>query len=322
MTWYVEEGIGEDRAICVSDGEIVAARIQWQDDLAPGHVEDAVLVSRSAGSSRGTARFANGSEVLVDKLPRDAREGAPIRLQIMRSAIGETGRLKRAQARPTDLPSAQPTLAQAIAAGGDAVKIVRRFPVAGWEDILADAFAREIMFEGGTLVFSPTPAMVLVDVDGTLPPRELGLAAATAITQCIRQFDLGGSVGIDFPTLEAKADRRTIDLALEDGLSDWPHERTSMNGFGFVQLVSRLSRPSLLHRATHSRSQLAARQIMRQAEGVMEPGALLLTVHPAIAERLLPEWQAELARRTGREIRLKTDPGLALEGGFAQAIPL
>ena len=322
MIWYVEEGIGEDRAICVTGDEIIAARIQWPEDLAPGHIEDAILVSRTAGSSRGTARFANGAEVLVDKLPRDAREGAAIRLQVVRSAMGEAGRLKRAHARPTDLPPASPTLAQAIAATGAEVQTVRRFPVAGWADIIADTFSGEIAFDGGTLVFSPTPAMVLVDVDGILPPRELAVAAAKAITCCIRQFDLGGSIGIDFPTLEAKADRRMVDLALAEGLADWPHERTSMNGFGFVQMVSRLSRPSLLHRAVHYRSRLAARQILRQAETVMEPGALLLTAHPDVTNQLHAHWQAELARRTGREIRLKSDPGLALEGGFAQAVPL
>ena len=29
----------------------------------------------------------------------------------------------------------------------------------------------------------------------------------------------------------------------------------------------------------------------------------------------------ELSRRTGRSYRLETDPGLALEAGFAQAVP-
>ena len=320
--WYLEDGIAETRAICVADDEIIAARIHWPGELLAGHVEDAVLLSRTAGSARGTAQLANGQEVLVDRLPKSASEGAPLRLEVTRPAIGERGRLKRAQARPSELAPITPTLAQTLAAEGAEVATVRRFPVAGWADLLADALSREITFSGGSLIFSPTPAMVTVDIDGTLPPRELALAAVVPIAQTLRRFDLGGSIGIDFPTLQTKADRREVDEALDAALANWPHERTSMNGFGFVQLVSRLSRKSLLHRASHSRTGLIARHLLRQAEQVEEPGALLLTIHPAITAKIKPEWQAELARRTGREIRIKTEPGLALEGGFAQAVPI
>ena len=41
-----------------------------------------------------------------------------------------------------------------------------------------------------------------------------------------------------------------------------------------------------------------------------------------VQAKLSEPWQAELARRTGREIRLAADPALALESGFAQAVPL
>ena len=318
--WYLEEGIGEDRAICISGDEIVAARIHWPGELLAGHVEDARLISRAAGSARGTASLANGQEVLVDRLPKSASEGAPLRLEITRPAIGERGRLKRAQGRPSDLAPISPNLAHTLTADGADVKIVRRFPISGWADLLADALSREIAFSDGSLIFSPTPAMVTVDIDGSLPPKALALAAIQPISRTLKRFDLGGSIGIDFPTLQTKPDRREVDEALEGSLADWPHERTSMNGFGFVQLVSRLSRKSLLHRASHSRTDLIARHLLRQAEHVETPGALLLTIHPAIAARIKPEWQAGLARRTGREVRIKVEPGLALEGGFAQAV--
>lgn len=321
--WLVETGIGEDRAIRIEGEHAVAARIDWPGSLAAGQIEDAVLTSRAKGSSRGTLRFASGQEALVDRLPRDAQQGAPIRVEVTRSALFEKTRVKRAQCRPTDrAPRPAPTLAETLASEGHDVRTVRQFPAGHWEDIWSEAWSGMIDFSGGSLHFSPTPAMVMVDIDGTLPARELSLTAVQPLANAIRRFDLAGSIGIDFPTLEAKADRRMVDDALDAQLSDWPHERTGMNGFGFVQLVARLTRPSLLHRLSQSRTGAAARMLLRRAEEDMAPGALLLTCHPAISAHLTDEWQTQLARRTGREIRIKLEPGLALEGGFAQSVPI
>ncbi len=321
--WYVEEGIGENRAICISDGEIVAARLDWPGGLAAGQVEDARLVARTSGSSRGTARFLSGEEALVDGLPRDASEGATLRLKVLRSAIGEAGRTKLAQARPTaDAPHPAPSLAEALEAEGKAVKRVHSFPIDGWEYLLTDAFAREVAFSSGSLLLSPTPAMTLIDVDGTLEPHRLALEAVPAIADALRRLDIGGSIGIDFPTLDEKAARRAVDQALAMALEDWPHERTAMNGFGFVQLVARLERPSILQRVTRNRTGAAARLLLRRGEKVNDPGALLLTCHPALKAKLSQDWLTELAIRTGRQIRIETDPGLALEAGFAQSVPL
>lgn len=316
MTWYVEEGIGEHRAILLNGGEIAAARVEWPGTLAAGEVAQAVLVSRSAGSTRGTLRFPSGEEALADRLPGDAAEGRTLRVEITRAAIAESGRTKLAQARPTDLPPRPaPTLAQRL--GG---KVVRRFPDCGWDELLVEATEGEVAFSGGSLSVSPTPAMTLVDIDGTLAPRALALAAVPPLARTIRRFDLAGSIGIDFPTLSQKADRRAVDQALGQALAAWPHERTAMNGFGFVQLVARLEAPSLVARMARDPAGGAARHLLRRAEGVEAPGTLLLTAHPAVRAAVRPEWEAELARRTGRPVRWTTDVALALSAGFAQAV--
>jgi hypothetical protein len=319
--WLVEQGIGEDRAILLDGDHVCAARVQWPGALVAGQVEDARLLSKSAGSKRGTVRFTNGEEALVAQLPPDAREGSAIRLKVTRAAMAEAGRLKRAQARPTDEPlRPAPSLLEGLAQEGCKARLVHRFPGPHWDDLMADAFAREIAFAGGSILLAPTPAMTLIDVDGDLDAKALALAAVPAIADALRRLDVGGSVGIDFPTLAAKADRRAVDEALDEALRNWPHERTAMNGFGFVQLVARAQRPSILQLAAFKPAQAAARLLLRRAEGVEQPGAILLRADPQVIAALKGECLEELARRTGRVIRCESDSGLALEAGTAQFV--
>lgn len=319
--WLVEEGIGETRAILVEAGQVLAARLEWPGKLVAGEIAQVTLISRRGGSSRGTVLFPSGEEALVDGLPVNASEGAVVRAMVTRSAIAETGRLKRAQARFTDqMPRPAPSLVERLRGEGTPARVVMRFPEDPWPEIVAEAQQGVIAFEGGSIVMTPTPAMTLVDIDGTLPPRALALAAIPAITRALSLFDVGGSVGIDFPTLERKDDRRAIDDALAAALDQWPHQRTAMNGFGFVQFVARLVRPSILQRVREEPVGAAARLLLRRGETVREAGALLLTAHPRVCAALTSTWLDELARSTGREIRVREERGLALFGGFAQAV--
>lgn len=320
--WQIERGIGEDRAILIDGDRILQTRHHWHGEVIAGTIVKATLVSKTTGSTRGTGRLGNGTEILIDRLPANAQEGAEITVEITRSAIGERGRLKMAQARPSSSEPVQITLQNTLAATLYSAREVRRFTVSGWSSIIADSLTQSVTFNGGALLLAPTPAMLVMDIDGALPPRELAMAAIPAIAGAIRQFDIGGMTGIDFPTLPSKQDRRAVDDALDTALGDWQHERTAMNGFGFVQLVARLQRPSLIHRSAISRAGMLARQLLRQAEHIADPGAILLTVHPAIKAKLKPEWLEELARRTGRQVRIDVQPALALEGAFAQSVPL
>jgi ribonuclease G len=313
--WLVEEGIGEHRAVLVEGGEIIAARLDWPGPLKAGQVVDAELVSRAAGSPRGTAFLHDHREILVDGLPREASEGASLRLLVTRAAIWTKQRAKLAQARPTDL-AARPALS--LAQELDA-KIVPH--IDGWEELWCEAIDRTIAFPGGMLTVEPTAAHTAIDVDGTLPPNALALAAVPAIARTIRRFDLGGSVVIDFPTLQAKADRRKVDAALAAELDDWPHEATAMNGFGLVQLVARRERPSMLE-LLDNLAEATARLLMRRAERVREPGALLLRCRTDVRMVVDMYFEDELARRTGRQIRWQIDDKLAPFACFAQAVPL
>lgn len=322
--WLVEEGIGEDRAIRLNGSTICDCLLEWHGDLRPGQIEAATLESRISGTQRGLARFANREQALVDRLPADAAEGASIRLEVTRGAIMEERRNKLAQARPSAQdPKPASSLAQRLRQSGYDVQIVRRFPDCDWDELIGEALDRRVAFAGGNLHFSPTPAMTLIDVDTSLSPERGALAAATPIAHAIRRFGLGGSIGIDFPTLASKASRRTVDDALGLALGGWPHERTAMNGFGFVQLVARLERPSLLHVLLYRRSRAMIYRLLRQAEQLEGTGAIEMSGEASLFDIYLdPEMIDELRRRTGREIRVKAEERLASLAPHVQLVPL
>lgn len=324
--WLVERGIGEERALLIENGRIKAARLHWPGELVADTMCKAVLRSRASGSRRGTVVLENGAEALVDHLPSAITEGTRGQVRIFRAAIAERGRFKLPQVRwiapATDqLPEFEAHSAYSLATGLPGARHVPAFEAGQWEDIFHAASSGKVAFAGGEILCSAAPAMTLIDIDAAGAIGFPADACIGAIAQAIGWFDLGGSIGIDFPSLERKAERKAIDAALGAALADWPHEATAMNGFGFVQLVARVKGPSLIHRFATSRVGLCARYALRLAERCSGAGpVLLLRVHPALKAKLKPEWLAQLARRTGKEPRVETDPGLALEAPQAQIL--
>ena len=312
--WLVERGIAEDRALLVGGDRVLAARVYWPGEPYAGEVLDAKLTTRRSGSARGVATAATGLEILLDKLPPGLTEGSALRVMLTRPPIAERGRMKQAQGRMAE----DGGIAHPFAPLGGTE--VRRFPAGLWEDLWDAAASGEIGFAGGSLLFSVTPAMTLVDIDGDGSPGALSLAAIEPLARALRQFDCGGSIGVDFPTIADKPGRKAVDAALDKALARWPHERTAMNGFGFVQIVARLTGPSLLHRMASARVAAAARMALRRAEMAEGAGITLLTVHPAVRAKLDDAWLAELERRTGRPYRIVTDPSLAIEAAQAQIV--
>lgn len=325
--WLVEEGIGEHRAILVDRGRIIGARVDWLEAVRPGLIAEGRLVSRPRGSSRGVARLADGSEVLVDRLPAGATEGTSLLVEITRAAIAERGRNKMPLARPAIAGASKragPSLFDELKAGELHVTRCRpadgAFNDLGWDELVEEALSGAVAFAGGSLTIDPAPAMTVIDIDGHLPPLGLALAAIPAIAETLARLDIAGSVAIDFPSIESRKDRQVADQALAEALNAWRGERTAMNGFGLVQLVSRLERPSIVARYRRSPGRLGMVTLARRAESSPGFGPLLLCANPALRQFIPNGFDEAVSERTGRSLSWQWSESIALEAPYVQAV--
>jgi ribonuclease G len=318
--WLVERGIGETRAVLVEDGTIVQARVERGDVKPAGSVIIARVVSIGANGRNGLATDEDGHEYLLPRGTGSATQGATINIEVTREPIPGAERWKRPLARVTDkVVGEPPPLIERL--GGRAVV----FPAPedtlgelGWNDVIEEARGGIVSFAGGELRLAATPAMTLIDVDGYVAANELALLGASEAARVIRRLDIGGSIGIDLPTVGGKAVRQSAALAI-DAVLPQPFERTAVNGFGFVQIVRERSRASLLELA-QDRAQFEARILLRRA-AFQGSGAIRLVAAPPVIANLekRPDWLQTLSRQVGGDIGLRADPALPMSGGHAEA---
>jgi hypothetical protein len=306
--WLYEEGIGENRAILVEDEDILAAAIELPGEMRCGSVLAGRLVQISIPGRRGIVSTDQG-EVMVEPLPAALTEGQEVRVEIVREPIAEPGKAKLAKGRITDDEEKEgPSLAERIGSPPPLPPLgPDLFREAGWDEVIGESIEGVIDFGGGELRLSLTPAMTLFDVDGFLPPFELALAGAEAAALAIRRLDIGGSIGIDLPTIASREERLRVVAAL-DAVLPRPFERTAVNGFGFLQVVRRRERRSLPELIQWDEAGAAARDLLRTAErGV---GGCELVAAPAVIARLRsePGWLETLARRIGGPVALREEP--------------
>ncbi|MEH3122140.1 MAG: ribonuclease [Sphingomonas phyllosphaerae] len=299
--WLYEDGIGEARAALVAGDRILAARIELPETLRVG------TVARARLTEKLVATLDDGQEVMLDRALPGVTLGAAITIEVIREAIPEPGRAKRPRARVTDAaPVPGPDLLARITASPHPVRTLRAhqpdaLEAAGWSEVIEEAQSGEISFAGGALRMTPTPAMTLFDVDGDGPLDQLAVRAATAVAHAIRRHGIGGSIGIDFPTIAGKALRQEVAAALDAALPP-PFERTAVNGFGFLQIVRPRPRASLPERVRDDPVGSAARVALRQLERVPSTAPNAIRLPNAVGARLesRPDWIELLVRRTGR----------------------
>ncbi|MEP5187380.1 MAG: hypothetical protein ABJQ41_01565 [Marinomonas sp.] len=296
-----------------------------ESGVRAGGVVDARFVQQWVAGMSGIVCLETGEEALLQPIPEGLTEGSNVRVEITRASWNEkNGQEKRAKARPAasgTAIAAGPGLLAQIEANGIAVKPVRAHGVddltlQGWPEALEEAETGKLDFDGGTLLICVTPAMTVIDIDGPLAPFELAKRAAKQVALLLPRLDITGSVGVDFPTLDTKAKRTEIGKIFDDHMSA-DCERTAVNGFGFMQIVSRKTGPSVVELLQANQILNAALQMLRQAERSTGTGELCLELHSAVAAKLNahPQWLEELAKRSGRPVRLEAKGNVPIQGG-------
>jgi hypothetical protein len=309
--WLVERGIGERRYALVEKGEIAEVRVLLDGAIAAG----TALRARLKQIGPPTIAELGDFEFLLPKGAPGLTEGMVMTIEVSREAIPGVEPWKRQLAHVVEGDCRNPELPE-----GETLPFPSpddRLGQAGWWDLIEEARSGIVAFEGGELRVLVTPAMTLIDVDGILPPLDLAISGAQAAAGAIRRHGIGGSIGIDLPTIGGKLDRQAVGDAI-DAVLPKPFERTAMNGFGFLQIV-RPRRHASLFELAQDRAAFEARALLRRTafEG---PGPRRLAAHPAVLAVLQQhtEWLDRLAEQIGGAVSLRADVALPMSGGYAE----
>lgn len=320
--WLVEHGIAETRAALVDDGYILEARIELAGAVPAGSVLEARLTSIGQNGRNAVAKDESGTEYLLPQGAGRSTQGSSLNIEVTREAIPGSEPWKRPIGRvATGRTRTLPPLEQRL----DARRLVfpnRRDELgeAGWNDLLEEAASGTIPFPGGQLQLFATPAMSLIDVDGPSPSAELMIAGAREAARTILRLDIGGNIGVDLPTVREKSARSSAVEQVDEQLAGTRFERTSINGFGFLQIVRPRSRPSILELA-QDRAAFEARALLRRA-AFEPPGSKRLVAHPAVIGLLTGRGNRiqELERQLGGSVELRSAADLAMSGGYAESL--
>lgn len=322
--WRYQAGIGEERAALIdAAGTILEARIEPDTPrLRLGAVHDARAVRLEAG------RFAivevDGHEAIVEPRPTGWTDGQRVRVEVIREALAEVGVVKRARVRPnpdTDTRPAPSLLEQLIATGWSVDTLAAGEDVFAEDDernVCDEAMNGTVPFDTGQLHIELTRTMTLIDVDGWAAPDQLTVRAAAVAALAIRRLGIGGSIGIDFPTVDRAA--RAAGAAAFDAKLPQPFERTAINGFGFMQVVRPRRRPSLPELFRDDAVGCAVRLALGRAQQAQIIGALRLVVAAPVARAIesRPDWLGMLARSVGGVVSLRVEPLMPIWSSYAE----
>jgi hypothetical protein len=325
--WVYEAGIGENRAALVERGHILEMAVERDDERGPrlGAILSARLMRKADQSGRGLVTFDDGTTAQITPVPVGMTEGAALTVEVVRETLREGAEIKPPRVRAA-LAGTAPTIGLDLHARIAASGLPIRIPTAdadvledhGWSEAIEQAGSGIITTPNVLLRISPTPAMTLIDIDGAGSAVDVAIAGARAAGEAIRRFGITGSIGIDLPTLPGKAERQAAAAAL-DAVLPPPFERTAVNGFGFLQIIRRRERASLIEQLTADPVRTAALSLLRRGARAGGHGELVLQAHPRVAGLIAtrPDWIDALGREIGATIALRPDEALAISAGHA-----
>lgn len=329
--WLYEAGIGENRAALVEGGEIIEAQIE-RDQPWPraGAVCRARFQAPLVGRQTALIKLDRHGEAVLQPVPESVGPGSRFTVEVTREFIfAPQRRLKQMKARvvPDETPLREgSTLIDRVSATGIPVRKLRAFDPdlleeAGWSELLEEATSGNVTFPGGALRIEAAEAMTLIDVDGVLEPHFLAVDGARAAGKAISRLALTGSIGIDLPTVGDRSVRKRAAEALDDMIPQ-PFERTAVNGFGFVQVIRRRERASILDLMQGEPGTAAALALYRRAERDPWRGPLeIVAAHDVVASFGRNARQdAELERRRGAPVNWRVVPSLPIWGGYIARI--
>lgn len=323
--WLYEAGIGENRAALVEDGEIVAGRIEPENPYPRrGAVHRAHFLAPLVGVRSALIKLDSGIEAMLQPVPDRIGPGSRFVVEITHEFFGDKQIKARIVPDETSLRPG-PTLLERLTTGHPVKKLHPFQPdeleAAGWSELLEEAATGKMAFPGGSLWIETTQAMTLIDVDGILEPAFLAVDGARAAGRAISRMGLGGSIGIDLPTVSDRAVRKRAGEALDAQMIE-PFERTAVNGFGFLQVVMRRQRPSLLDLMQGNPPMAAALALYRRAARDPWHGPIAIVASPAVVNSsgACAGHDRELERRRGAAVEWRSDPSLPIWGGHIQRI--
>ena len=210
----------------------------------------------------------------------------------------------------------------------------------GVETKIARALERRVWLKsGGYLVFDQTESLTTVDVNtgryvGKKDQEETvlrtNLEAAKQVVHQLRLRNIGGIIVIDFIDMEKLANRRKVYETLQEAVKTDKARSTilQISELGLVQMTRKRTRESLGQllqepcphcdglgrmRSAETIAYEALRRLARAAGDPDRPGALVLAVHPAVADFLNGDGAVHvqaLATRSGRPVRVEARPGV------------
>jgi ribonuclease G len=274
-------------------------------------------------------------DVVIVRVTRAAQAGKGPRLRLVETSTGDVGLLERGLGLLMELAAQEP---EARVEVDDAGLAARLKPVLGerlgvaqrvWdeevEEQVAVLMSPGVELTGGARIhIEPTRALTAIDVDagGVVAARQGKTAAHLSVNQRvvrtlarqIRLRNLSGAILVDFAGLPARR-RASLGPALAEALAEDPlrPRLLGFTGLGLAEIVRTRVHPPLheMLAGPHAAGLTALRQVVAEVAAAPHR-AVALRAAPEVVAALQRDAEAlaDLARRSGRSMMLRSDPGI------------